>query len=50
MIPLYYPTAQYNGDSISVRDTFFVGDMSNLRLGLVRLRQVKVKKGKINVL
>ena len=45
LIPLYYPTSEYNGDGISVVDKFFVGDMANLRLGLVRLRQVKVKKG-----
>ncbi|XP_052068318.1 uncharacterized protein LOC127707695 isoform X2 [Mytilus californianus] len=44
LIPLYYPTSEYNGDGISVVDKFFVGDMANLRLGLVRLRQVKVKK------
>ncbi|CAC5409625.1 PKD1L2 [Mytilus coruscus] len=44
LIPLYYPTSEYNGDGISIVDKFFVGDMANLRLGLVRLRQVKVKK------
>jgi len=43
---MFYPTSDYNGQSISIRDKFFIQDLTNTKIGLVRMRQVRVKKGK----
>ena len=47
LLPVYFPTSSYNGGSISIRDKFFIDDMANVRLGLIRMRQLRVQKGNV---
>ena len=47
LLPVYFPTSSYNGGSISIRDKFFTADMTNVRLGLIRMRQLRVQKGNV---
>jgi len=47
LLPVYFPTSSYSGGSISIRDKFFIADMANVRLGLIRMRQLRVQKGNV---
>ncbi|XP_052071968.1 uncharacterized protein LOC127710241 [Mytilus californianus] len=44
LIPFTYPTEKYNGKGISAHDKYYVADMDNVRVGQVRLRQVRTNK------
>jgi len=44
-VPAFYPVQEYNGESLSLQDKFYIDDLTNLRLGLVRLRQVRMPRG-----
>ncbi|XP_063447031.1 polycystin-1-like protein 2 [Mytilus trossulus] len=48
-VPVLFPTADYNGQSISIRDKFLMNDLTNAKIGLVRMRQVRVKKEKCDI-
>ena len=41
-----YPTKAYNGDNLRIQDTYYVADLENARVGLVRFRQVRANEGK----
>lgn len=44
-VPAFYPVQEYNGASLSLQDKFYISDLTNIRLGLVRFRQVRMPKG-----
>jgi len=46
LIPFMYPTKAYNGDNLRMQDTYYVSDLENARVGLVRFRQVRANEGK----
>lgn len=46
-IPTYYPETQYSGASLGVQDKKYFGDLSSIRVGPGRLRQVRMGKGMI---
>jgi hypothetical protein len=48
-IPLYYPNESYAHEPLSVLDRQWFKDMANIRVGPARLRQVRMKNGKILV-
>ncbi|VDI61828.1 polycystin 2 [Mytilus galloprovincialis] len=45
-VPAFYPVQEYNGASLSLQDKFYISDLTNIRLGLVRFRQVRMPKEK----
>lgn len=46
-IPTYYPETQYSGASLDEQDKKYFGDLSSIRVGPGRLRQVRMGKGMI---
>lgn len=44
-VPAFYPVQEYNGKSLSLQDKFYINDLTNVRLGVIRLRQVRMPKG-----
>ncbi|KAK3090330.1 hypothetical protein FSP39_010980 [Pinctada imbricata] len=42
LIPTCYPKEEYNGSPLSTTDTQFFGDLTNVRVGPARLRQVRM--------
>lgn len=48
-IPTYYPTASYTNEQLTVVDRQWFKDMTSIRVGPARLRQVRMKTGKLNL-
>ncbi|XP_013384714.1 uncharacterized protein LOC106154780 [Lingula anatina] len=49
IVPGVFPTTLYNGDTLDTYETQFIRDLAGLRLGPLRLRQVRVRKGGCSV-
>ena len=48
-IPNYYPTASYTNEQLTAVDRQWFKDMTSIRVGPARLRQVRMKTGKLNL-
>ncbi|KAK3089545.1 hypothetical protein FSP39_004480 [Pinctada imbricata] len=42
-IPAFFPETEYNGDALGARERLYFGDITNVRVGPARLRQVRMK-------
>lgn len=49
LVPFMFPTARYNNGPLDYFDKRYVSDMNNLRVGTVRLRQVRSENGNVSL-